>query len=258
METIYTQALIETGLTKNQAIIYELLLKSGGLRASGVVRNLGGTLSRPMVYLVLDELCALGLVEKNEVDTKVARFIPYHPSKLGEVVDEKRKKTEVMHDAASTLIPKMVSTFNLVLHRPGVRFFEGVEGLKRVYADILSKGETIYLVRSKYEPVYQNQIVPIINDFIMRRVKKGMHVIALTPEEADRVIDTSKDAGLLFDRTWIKGDAYNAHVEIDIYGNSVALLSFGTELIGVVIESEQMARALKQLFLLAKLGAGTT
>ena len=50
----------------------------------------------------------------------------------------------------------------------------------------------------------------------------------------------------------------NTTLEIDIYGNKVALLSFGKELIGTIIESKQIAEALKQIFDLAKLGAKKT
>lgn len=52
-------------------------------------------------------------------------------------------------------------------------------------------------------------------------------------------------------------DEYTAPVEIDIYGDKIALMSFGKELIGVIIESPQIARALKEIFLLAKRGAET-
>ncbi len=49
-------------------------------------------------------------------------------------------------------------------------------------------------------------------------------------------------------------DKYDAPVEIDIFGNKVAILSFGDELIGMIIESKQIASSLRQLFILATLG----
>jgi hypothetical protein len=155
-----------------------------------------------------------------------------------------------------TALPALISDYNLVSGKPGIRFFEGQGGLEKIYEDILETGENFYLVRSAYEPAYKGKIVPIIDEFIKKRVKKGISVTALTPR--DRLAQKTtpeQDAKILYKRTWLDTKSYNAPVEIDIYGNKVALLSFGAEFIGVIIESPQIAKALKQLFLLSQKGA---
>ena len=98
------------------------------------------------------------------------------------------------------------------------------------------------------------KLVPVVDGFIKQRIKKKISVTAITPK--DRLIkSTENDAKILFNRTWIDKKYYTAPVEIDIYSNKVAILSFGKELIGIIIESPQIAKALKQLFLLSKKGA---
>ena len=56
-------------------------------------------------------------------------------------------------------------------------------------------------------------------------------------------------------RFWVDKDMYDSPVEIDIFGNKIAILSFGNELMGIIIESKQIAQSLKQIFILATLGA---
>lgn len=85
-----------------------------------------------------------------------------------------------------------------------------------------------------------------------------MRVYAITPRDQFaklRVTTPEADKAILFERTWVDASLYSAPVEIDIYGDKIALLSFGTELIGVIIQSPQIANALQQIFALAKRGA---
>jgi len=64
-----------------------------------------------------------------------------------------------------------------------------------------------------------------------------------------------KDQDILFDRTWVSTSLYNSPVEIDIYGDRVAIMSYGKEFVGTIIQSEQISKALKQVFELARVGA---
>ena len=84
--------------------------------------------------------------------------------------------------------------------------------------------------------------------FIERRVKAGINVVALSPETPLSNHDPAIDRQWLYTRTWLPEGSYNAPVEIDVYGNKVALLSFENEAIGTVIQSPQIADAMRQLF----------
>ena len=53
----YTKELTNAGLSEDQAVVYETLLKVGKQQASALYKQIPGTasLSRPLVYKVLDE-----------------------------------------------------------------------------------------------------------------------------------------------------------------------------------------------------------
>lgn len=244
----------QIGLTDDQIILYETLLKTGPIKASKLTQKT--PFKRVLIYKLLNDLVNLGLVEKDEESNNVILFKPTHPSALHCLIEKREEQLKNVKTVLASSMPALLSDFNLISGKPGISFFEGIEGLKKIYNNILETGENFLLVRSSYEPVYKNEIVPIIDDFIKKRVAKGMRVNALTPRDQEgRKTTQEEDAKMLYERTWVDPKAYNAPVEIDIYGNKIAILSFGKELIGVIVESPQIAQAMKQLFLMGKRGA---
>lgn len=251
---MYENHLQQAGLSTEQAIIYEILAKNGIMKAGKLTKL--SEIKRGMVYKTLDQLIEMGLVDKLEDPGEVAQFRAKHPLKLKELAKDREQKAKDAQLALEGVLPSIVSDFNLATGRPGIQFFEGKEGIKQIYDDILKTGETIYLVRAIYEPVFEKEIVPVIKDFIKKRVVKGIKVKAITPK--DIVQDGNqhkKDAQILFERTWVDKNYYNSPVEINVYGNKLAILSFDNELIGMIIESPQIARAYRQIFMLADAGA---
>ncbi|TAN58360.1 hypothetical protein EPN15_01360 [Patescibacteria group bacterium] len=59
---MFEQVLTQAGLTENQALIYEILVKNGLMPAGAVCKKT--PLKRGLVYKILDELTEIGLVEK--------------------------------------------------------------------------------------------------------------------------------------------------------------------------------------------------
>jgi len=255
---MYKETLVSIGLSYEEAEVYTILLKNGPLAASAI--NKETLIKRGLVYKTLDRLVKLGLVKKREEEGKVALFIPNHPSHLTEVLDEKQRTLEASRASLDATLRNMSSDYNLSSGKPGIQFFEGVSGMKNIYSDIVATGKDFHLIRSVFEPVYKNKIEPVIMEFIKKRIKRGTWVVALTPNdlsEESRKDLKAKDEEQLMNRTFIDTKQYTSPVEIDIYGNKVAFLSFGKELIGTIVESPQIAQAMRELFLLAKKGAGT-
>jgi len=44
-------------------------------------------------------------------------------------------------------------------------------------------------------------------------------------------------------------------VEVNVYGNKVSFISFGDETVGTIIESPQIAQAMRELYAMAQIGA---
>ncbi|MCK5026934.1 MAG: hypothetical protein KAS07_00795 [Candidatus Pacebacteria bacterium] len=249
---MYEDQLTKIGLSKDQAAVYECLIKHGAAQASLIARRV--SLSRPLVYKILGELEEFGLVEKKEESGKIAIFHPSHPSALNNIVLKKKSKIEESEQSLVGILDKLTSDYNLHTGKPGIRFFSGTDGFKKMYQDIYITGKDLLLVRGTFEEKYNKLVLPITEEFIKSRVRKKMKVTAITP--TDTSLDKKKqDAELLFDRTWVPLELYNSPVEIIIYGDKIAYFSYAKELIGVIIESPQIAQSMKMVFELARMGA---
>jgi len=236
----------QTDLTEAQAEIMEYLFQNKEARASEIARRINR--SRTIVYKELDVMVKLGIVLKEENPKQIAVFRADHPSHLKSLLDNRESQLKKDQQLLESYLPDIISNYNLINSQPGIKFYDGVDGLKKIYDEIVNEEKDFYLIRTAYEPVYNDKIAPIVADFIKRRAKRGVKVTAIVPSD---VKDPQKDADWLMTRFNVDKKMYTAPVEIDIFGNKVAILSFGEELIGLIVESKQIAQSLKEVFLLA-------
>ena len=186
MELAYQQSLIQAGFTKDQAAVYEALARSGPSHASDAARSAG--LGRPLTYKILDELIAMGLVEKKDESGKVATFTPAHPLKLKEVVEKKLEAAKDAEVALDGVLGKLTSDFNLQSGKPGVRFFEGRDGIAECLNDALTSKTEIYSYVDIAE--VEREIPDISREFAKRRQKLGLkkkNIGVDTPENRQEI-----------------------------------------------------------------------
>lgn len=247
---MFKKVLLQADLTPSQSEILDYLYQNKEGKASEIAKTIKR--SRAIVYKELEEMAKTGIIIKKERPNQVTVFMAGHPSLLKKLLDNREAQLKKDRELLNNYLPDIVSSYNLIHNRPGIKMYEGVEGLEKIYEEILNEGKDIFLIRSAYEPVYKEKILPIVNEFIKNRIKKNISVTAITP--TDDLADPTKDATWLMKRFMVSKEMYDAPVEIDIFGNKIAILSFGDELIGMIIESKQIAQSLTQLFMLASLG----
>jgi sugar-specific transcriptional regulator TrmB len=252
---MYKDQLTTLGLTKDQATVYEFLVQHGSAQASRIAKSVG--LTRPLVYKILGDLERIGLIEKKDASGEVTKFSLTHPHALQKLLESKKVEVEASENALESVMGKIMSDYNLQSGKPGVRFFVGEKGFQEIYKDITNSNQEILLIRPAYEDNFNKLLKPIISDFIKTRVRKNIKATAITPSDTFRDT-TDLDKKMHYDRTWVPMELYNSPVEINIYGDKMALLSYSQELVGVIIESPQIAKAMKQIFELARMGASST
>ncbi len=169
MEQIIQQ-LKKLGLGDYEALIYTTLLSSSPASATFIAKKCN--LSRSSVYTTLNSLIAKGLVGttyKNDVKQFIAQdhstFEQLLKKEKGNL-DEKFKILELLRDSF-----QFFSKSNLNI--PQVIFFEGQEGLKKIYLSMMRQAQseaTLYLLRDEF--VWQPEWKFIFEQDWHERVKR--------------------------------------------------------------------------------------
>src|SRR3989344_7488484 len=245
-ETTYRQSLTQAGLTAHQAAIYEVLVQKGALPASKLAFE--AKLSRPLAYKVLDELISLGLVEKHEAPRSVARFAAAHPLKLKEIADKRFAAAESAKSAVEGTLGKLISDFNLQSGKPGVRFFEGVEGIQAVLDDSLTAQTEIYSY-ADLESI-EKYISDINKKYVRERERKQI-------QKKGIVVDTPFARNFLknyapgvTETKLIARDMSAFHTVMQIYDGKISYITLSEEnLIAVIIADPRIYEMHRELFL---------
>ncbi len=241
----YFQTLTQAGLEADQAHVYEALLQNGPLTAGRIHQRT--PLKRGLVYKVLEELQALGLVTKKDALGKVAIFEPAHPLKLKELAETKEKQAKQAQGALEGVLPQLTSQFNLASGKPGVRFFEGRDGIWEVLKDSLTAKGEIY----SYADI--ESIVKYINEINQKYVATRER---LKIQKKGIVLDTPFNRKYLSDYhttvTDVKLISYNSPAfesVMQIYDNKVSYITLSPDkMIGVIIDDPRIYQLHKWLF----------
>lgn len=149
---MHEKILKKAGLTDVQAEVYSFLLENGEFKASEIAKKIKRP--RGVVYKGLDDLTLLKLIQKIE-NKGITRFKADHPGNLERILEAKEKqaireindkKNRLETDKKSVLstLPDLVSVFNLTNEKPGIKFYEGEEGIITVINDTLKSKEVVY------------------------------------------------------------------------------------------------------------------
>ncbi len=230
------------GLTNKQARAYIVLLEHGSCTAPKLSWLLEE--GRSNAYKILDKLCELGLASKDTRGKRV--YSPSSPTALERLVETQAEQARLRSRRLDAVLPDMLNFFFAHSEQPSIRYFQGREALQHVFGDMLKTGKDIYLLRSPGDVKFYDEA--FFAEFRKKRAKLGIRTYALTPDVPSAVHNLQTDFESKFVRTWIPANAYTADVEWDVYGDKVALISYGKEAIATIIESPQIAESFRQVF----------
>ncbi len=244
--------LLQLGLTSSQARLYLELIKGGQMTPPALADRTGET--RTNAYTVLERLEELNLVKRNKIGKKLAYEVE-NPIALERLMEKRRKEVHQAEQQVKASMPALLNYFYTYQNRPGVRYFEGKEGILDMYRDQLRTAKDVYFIRSDGD---NNLLGEQLYKFIEKRHELGLGVHGIEPAEEDVMRYAKKnDERLGRDMAWLPREAYNEPVNIYTYGDKTAIISYAEETIGVLIESPQIAAAFRQLHGIAKIAAHT-
>jgi sugar-specific transcriptional regulator TrmB len=237
-------SLKELGFPEKEANVYLAILELGKGTVSQISRK--ADINRTTGYDILDSLVNKGLVSVSGKEPK-QEFVAESPDKLKMFLEEQVARMKTHADRAEQLIPKLQSIHNIG-DRPRVRFYEGLEGLKEVYEDTLTAHEPIRAYAT-FDDMHRT-LPHYFPEYYRRRAEKGISIRGIIPDtEAarDRVQRNREETR---QTALVPADKYYFSPEIDVYDDKIMIASW-REKLGIIIESKEIADAMKKIYELA-------
>ncbi len=232
------------GLSDAELLIYEALLNYGELSAGQIIEKT--KLKRGDSYNKIYDLIKKGLVEEFNKG-KIKGFRLEHPNKVQEYIEKRENELEATRREVAAIMPNLVSTFNLAYHKPGVKYFEGMDGLKNLMHDSL-KAQTEILSYVDLEAV--SKIIPDLNQwYVKQRAKRGVGKRIIVTDSIKNREFFDKLAKEVTDVRYLSFRLPNFQTVMQIYDNKVTYQTLKENaMIGVVIEDSSISSMHKGLF----------
>ena len=243
---MYLNELIQFGLTKSQAKVLDFLLENG----ENKVRDITKAVRHPrgVVYSTLEELIKLELVEKTEKDKEISKFRATHPRNIEKILEEKEKAIKQNKKIFSEVLPMLSSSFNLTISKPGVKFYEGEEGLRKILFDTLSSKTEILTFLNEEEISKEEKFNKINEEYVARREKKGIvkKVIIFGEKKLD---ENDEEYQKVTQVKYASGEKSPFKSIFQIYDSKVSFqIVDGEKLISVLIEDKNIYEMQKTFF----------
>ena len=226
----------QLGLKDKKADVYLAALELGSATVIEISKKAG--IKRTTCYDILMDLIKMGLVSETSKGKK-RLFIGEDPEKILGDLENKEK-------LLSGILPQLKAVYNIKGVKPKIRFYEGKEGLREVYADTLKYSGEIAAFAS--EDVVRALGREWADDYLKKRVKKNIRVRVILPktEYVSKIVE--EDRELLRTSKLIDPQKYPFSIEINIYGHKKVALMSSREEMGIIIEGDEVYKTMKLIF----------
>jgi sugar-specific transcriptional regulator TrmB len=223
------------GFSPNEARIYLASLEMGVASAQDIA--LKAEIIRTTAYSVLENLALRGIVIKTKEENK-NRYYAESPKNL-------IKRLERFQNQLQAALPELQAIYNKHETKPKIVFYEGLEGLKRIYADTIKTGPKEIL---EYNTSNMFEIFPDLpEEYLSERKKYKIKAKRIAPDDPNWKKHAKMDAEELSSTILLPSNEFSIPDEINIYGNKVAFISY-SDRIGIIIEGEGIAKTMKKIY----------
>lgn len=220
-----------------EAAVYLAALRIGEATVTEIAKE--AKIPRTSCYHILETLTKRGLISSYPKQ-KRKHYIAENPQKLLMTLKE--------HEAAlREIMPQLQALDSATGAKPVVRFYEGADGIRQIFQDILSRKKEILAITSLDDMM--RSLENEFGEFVSQRKKQFLRVRLLTNKTEAALAFAKKDAEEFRHTHFLpEGDA-RAKTANFIYGNRIAIISPNANPpTGLIIEDQNIAETQQLLF----------
>lgn len=232
-----TRLLEDSGLNEKESEVYLALLELGQASILDIANH--SKVKRSTVYEIIPSLQEKGLLKTTKKGKKTL-FLAENPRTISKMILEREQRFK-------EALPELAAIYNSQENKPRIFFYEGREEVQNMYDDTLREGKPLFNFTSIIN-LYDYLDRAWVENYIQKRIEKGIStkIISLeSPEVIEwkekakqelREIKLMPKADILF-----SGDLH-------IYGNKIIITTYKKNLLGVLIEDENISAMFRLMF----------
>lgn len=242
----FSGTLEKLGLDDREAAVYISLLENGPQLPQHIARSTG--LKRTTLYELFPDLIKTGaIVEIQQGKRRLFQATP--PESL-------LRKYEQNYREIKQNIAELTDVYRMQGLKPKIEVYEGFDGLKKLYLRTLEIKKTIgcYVQVTKYNEQMLNWLT---KEYVPMRVKRNIDVRAILPAEIESEYHMAHDKEQMRVTRTVPWNKFPFKIEGMIQGDRMYFANYekGKPLVGIIIESRQIATTQAAIFDLAWEGA---
>lgn len=238
----FVELLRKLGFNENKAKVYLACLELGQATASEIAKR--ANIVRTTVYKILEELKNEGFVD---ADAKAhgQTFKAQSPKKLIEYLEKQKNMAE-------SFLPDFLNIFSETKFKPKLKFYEGKEGVKKVFEDILNYKDITVMTFSPIKNVLQLFGKTYSRHFTEKRVqqkilRKDLRQCTDEKYNTDEWEFYAAEKSLMREVKFLPTDlVFNSLVQV--YENKVAVILSERENFAFIVESKELSEFMKKIF----------
>jgi sugar-specific transcriptional regulator TrmB len=243
MDKLIQDSLKLLGLAQKEIRFFEVCFTSGPISINEAAKL--ARLQRSTAYLTAQDLIGKGLIIEDFSHYR-KKVMAVDGEKLMKIIANRQRTLRRQELELQEKLPELQALYQASEIRPKVKVYEGNNGLLSVWRDILSaKSEILLWTNQEKENLF---FTPLLHQkFVTERIKKGMQIKVLAVNNPKGKELLKNDQASLRQTKLLPKDV-NFSAETYIYDNKFAILDYTKDIIGIIIESEQMTNSHKAIF----------
>jgi DNA-binding transcriptional regulator GbsR (MarR family) len=239
---ILDQYLQNIGLSDKEAQLYLVGLQLGPATIQQLSQQSG--IKRSTVYEVIDSLKEQNLFFVTQKG-KRKLFTAQDPDNLSLLLQQKQK-------ILTQIMPDLEALKNTTAIKPAIRVYEGLDGLKQIYEDMIKKPGDILAMAAPKEKISTMLLDYLIHEWEPRRIGSDINMRRIN-------INNKQDPSLDYQALaipheleqikYLPPEAYPFSVGVYVYRQKVAFVAYDDrEMVGIVVRSPQINATIRAVF----------
>ncbi|MFA6392240.1 MAG: helix-turn-helix domain-containing protein [Patescibacteria group bacterium] len=243
-----SKILVQIGLTDKEAVVYEALLTLGKAGMGELLKKI--PYKRGNTYDLMRALIDKGLVTETMTKGKKV-FVIEPPERIKVLLDEREKTVQQQAKTLNANYESLNSLYRITMNKPGVRFYEGIEGIKLVLKDTIVNN-TSKQIKTFSDVAGYAKYLKVWNQSYYAPLRKKLGIIerVIIPDNAEALAHMrSYQANEVTQILFIDHKNYPFATEINIYENKVSFVTFSDRAhIGIIIDNMEIFQTFSSVF----------